>query len=421
MKLQVQLGAIAVLQLAAALALQLIVLVTIGPGRETDAFVAAQSVPLVLFSIMSVSLLSIWQPRLAVLADSPTAWLKTQRAAQTQVLIVFGGISSLAALTCAWWLPLIFPAFTAAQIAMAAKLSWLFLLAGVFGGHASVYIAAQRARGRFVGADLTSLVWSLLGAAAAAALVPSYGVEAAAWISLLRAAATAASLCLASGRVLPSLRLAAGSDMMWPRLRPLLAGSALYKTSPLVDRYWASQSGPGGLTVYNLALLAIAAIATVLERSLVGPFSIRAAMLVEAADYAALRPLYRRLLLQITLVTAAVAAVIVALYPVWAAAFMRFMGIPTALSIDLWLISLLLLGYLHVTASGSVCTAVFYAHGDTKTPVIVGIVGFAVGLVLKSFGFLIAGLPGLAAGSSIMFLINLALFSLALRRKRFFG
>lgn len=421
MNQRVLLGAIAVLQLAAALTLQLIVLLSIGPGRETDAYIAAQSVPLVLSSIVAISLQNTWQPRLAVLAENHPAWLAAQRVAQGQVLAILGSISLLAALTCAWWLPLLFPTFTAAQLTTAARLSWLLLAAGLLSGHATLYTAAQRARGRFLQSDLTSLLWSLIGTAIVAALVPRYGVEAAGWVSLVRTGATAAHLHVISGKALPALSSGTADSSIWRQLRPLLAGSALYKLSPLVDRYWAAQAGAGGLTVYNLALLAVGAIANILERSLIGPFSVRAAVLVQAKDYTTLRTLYRRMLVQITMVTAVVAIAIIGLRPAWSIIFTGLMDISPALSAELWVVSLLLLGYLHVAASGAVSVAIFYAQGDTRTPVLIGIAGFVLGLILKSLGFLVFGLPGLAAGTSVMFLCNLALFSTVLRKRLLAG
>jgi 1-aminocyclopropane-1-carboxylate deaminase/D-cysteine desulfhydrase-like pyridoxal-dependent ACC family enzyme len=56
LKLNLYLGAIASLQLAASFALQLIVLAVLGAGTDTAALVAAQAVPGVVFSVLAISL-----------------------------------------------------------------------------------------------------------------------------------------------------------------------------------------------------------------------------------------------------------------------------------------------------------------------------------------------------------------------------
>ena len=77
----------------------------------------------------------------------------------------------------------------------------------------------------------------------------------------------------------------------------------------------------------------------------------------------------------------------------------------------------LLLGFVLVAAAGTAVVAVFYAMGDTRTPALIGSAGFVLGLAAKAAGFLAAGLPGLAAATSLYYLLNLgALVYFAWRR-----
>ena len=73
---------------------------------------------------------------------------------------------------------------------------------------------------------------------------------------------------------------------------------------------------------------------------------------------------------------------------------------------------MLLVVYLGVIVGGSfgsIASKVFYALGDTRTPVIIGAVGFTAGLVLKIALAPSYGVVVLAAATSACFLISMAL------------
>jgi peptidoglycan biosynthesis protein MviN/MurJ (putative lipid II flippase) len=81
------------------------------------------------------------------------------------------------------------------------------------------------------------------------------------------------------------------------------------------------------------------------------------------------------------------------------------------------LLCVLLLGFLQVSASGSVPVAAFVALGDTRTPARLSIVAFIAGVVLKSLCFLWTGLAGLALATSVYYLGNLVVVTLFLERR----
>ena len=80
-------GALTALQLIFNFLVQLLILRIVGIGHLTDAFIAAQAVPLVLFSIISVSLSSVWQPRLSLLNNNRVRWKDGQGVALGQAVI----------------------------------------------------------------------------------------------------------------------------------------------------------------------------------------------------------------------------------------------------------------------------------------------------------------------------------------------
>jgi len=416
-KLTLSLGALAALQLLANVVLQLLVLTLVGAGPNTDAFVAAQALPQVLLAVLSVSMQSVWQPRLAVLADDVSAWKAAQRAAQGQSLMLFGGVALVLATSAWFWVPGLFPGLSPAQRELTVTMTLPMIAGAVLSGHAALLTTALRARDRFLRAEFVALAGTLCGLALIVVTVPRYGVVAAAWVNLVRALLVSCVLFLLADRPLPSLTSGWSQTEAWRQLRPMLAGSSLYKTSPLIDRFWTSQSAAGGMTIFSVGQTAMGALAAVLERAVSMPAAPRLARLVEAGDLLGVRTLYRRCVSRITALVAGLALLLVAVEPFWAGLLGPLLKIGPPQAFQLWVICLLLLGYLHVAASGTIAVAAFCAMGEAQTPVKVGVLAFLASVVVKSAAFLAWGLPGLAAATSVYYLANMALLSVLLERR----
>ena len=79
---------------------------------------------------------------------------------------------------------------------------------------------------------------------------------------------------------------------------------------------------------------------------------------------------------------------------------------------DTQAVAMLLVIYLGVIVGGSfgnITSKVFYAQGDTRTPVLTGVVGFTVGLVLKIVLAPSYGVVALAAATTVSYLISIGL------------
>lgn len=371
---------------------------------------------MVFYSAISVSLQNVWQARLSILGGGSNQWANAQRIAQGQAMLMFGLASLLVSTTASYWVPIAFAGFSADQHHLVELLSipllgWMF-----FAGLTAMLTTAQRSRDQFIGAEVASLAGTLLAIGGAIALVPRAGVVAAAWISLCRAVFVFGIVFWMAGRPIPSPVRAWNERDTWRQLRMLLAGSSLYKTSPLIDRYWSSHAPAGGVTVFNLAQLAMSSLGTILERSISVPIAPQLARLVESNDMPGLRALYRRGVLRITLLAGVILLALFAVWPVWrmvVAVLLKFQG---NVADELWLVCVLLLGYLHVAASGTIVTSAFMALGDTRTPVLVGVIGFFFGVALKSVAFVVWGIAGLALATSAYYLVNLVAMLLLLER-----
>lgn len=416
MRLGLSLGVLTGLQLAAAFASQLVVLRVVGAGALTDAFVIAQTLPLLVVAIFASPMQMVWMPRLS-LQTEPHQWQTEQRLAQGQMLWLSSGATVPLALTAMWWLPWLFPGLPAASHALAIELSWIFLAGAAFNAHSLLLATALRAQRRFLLPELVAALGSLIALAAAFWVVPRSGVLGATWLLAGRACAVWLALFIAGGRPLPRPLAATRSRAHWVALMPVLAGASLYKLSPLVDRYWGSMAPAGGLTVLALAQTGIGALAQVLERAIAVPALPRMAPLVQQGQHIALWTLVRGSVLRIALVCAACAAVLLALAPWWNEGLQWMMRMSLASADQAWWLCLALIGFLFVSAAGGLPVAAFIALGDTRTPIVISSIVFFVGVLLKSLGFLAGGLLGLAVAASLAYLVNFGIVTLLLRKR----
>lgn len=417
MRLKLSLGMLAALQLLSSLLVQLTVLRIVGVGQLTDAFVAAQALPLVLFSILSVSLHSVWQPRLSILLNKYEKWREAQGIAQGQAFILFMLTAIPVGLFSDIWIPILYPGFNEQQEHLISLMTIPLLAAAGFNCHSTLFLTALRADDKFIRGEIVALIGTLISLALVYVAVSSWGVRAAAWIIFGRAVGVFFILYLIAQRPKFLFNQAWKGGEAWRGIKPLLAGSSLYKTSPLIDRYWSSQAGQGGVTVLNLAQTAMGAFATVIERAICVPVAPRLGRLVEQNDYPGLRKEYRTCVLYITIITTIMAMALIAINPAWDVLLMLVLKVSSKSASDMWIICLALLGYFHVAASGTIVVSAFYAMNDTRTPVRVGVVGFVFGVIIKSLGFLMYGLKGLAIATSIYYLCNMMAMCILLEKK----
>ena len=405
------------LQLLAQIGFQLLVLAALGLGRDSDAFVAAQAVPAVLVSVLGVSLQNVWQARLAVAAEASGAWRAGLRTAHAQALIAMSLACSALWASSAWWVPLLYAGLEGPTERLVLQMTPPLLLACMFSGASAVLITAQRGRDRLVSAETAGLVATLTCMVVVAPAVQAWGVVAAVYLLLARAALVWLVLLWLVGPAWPDWRAGWNDRPGWLQLRPLLAGSALYKASPLVDRYWSANASAGSLTLFSLAQTGMAALTAVLERSICMPVAPRISRCIAEGDAAGARRLYRRAVGVVAVASAAVAVGLLAAQPWWASSLAALLQMPATRADELWLLCMLLLGYMFVGAAGTAVVAVFYALGDTRTPAWIGVVGFFVGVAAKSLAFLAFGIAGLALAASLYYLANLAALVLSVERR----
>jgi peptidoglycan biosynthesis protein MviN/MurJ (putative lipid II flippase) len=411
------LGALTTTQLALSFLLQVVVISLVGAGEQTDAWVAAQAVPMVIIAIASVAFQGAWQAELTVTSTNPEEFLARQRRAHGQLLILMGALILLLAATASLWTRLLFPGFDSDQQTLTARIAVILLAGTLLNAHAVLFTIALRAQHRFQFPEAITAVGGLLAIGITLLGIHKIGIVAAAVGSLARSIFIAAILFVSSGRALPAISAGWRDIDAWRRIRPLLYGLTISKAGPLVDRFFGALVPAGGLTILNLSLTGMNALSAVMERALCTVPITSLSRLAQQRDYDGMRRIYRQCLKSTALAAGAVLLVLLALLPVWAYLARHTLGFTEPVAMQMWWLCILLVAYLAPASSGTALTFSFYALADTTTPARVGTIGFLVSIVLKAVGFYLFGLYGVVISLVVHYLGNIAVLCWLLERR----
>jgi len=198
---------------------------------------------------------------------------------------------------------------------------------------------------------------------------------------------------------------------------PLVAGAVYYRVDPLVDAHLASTLEPGSLTHVGLAwrlasalvVVGTSGLSIVVFPSLAALWQQREGDTCRAEAAFSMRCLC-------TILVPIVAAVGFYAGPLIADLYERGAFLPA----DSRAVSQLLVLYLGMVVAagfGEVTAKVFFAIGDTRTPVLVGVSGFTIGVLLK-FGLTpVLGAMGIVLATSVYRLLNISAMSVLLFRR----
>lgn len=203
----------------------------------------------------------------------------------------------------------------------------------------------------------------------------------------------------------------------WLLMLPLVLGLVCNQFDPLLDRYLASQLLPGSVSHLGYASRLAAAVLTLSTSGLA------VVAFPALARHAALQD-QQNLKAEIA---AALRFLMLLLIPV-VVVLMAF-GLPLVRDVlqrgrfgadDTQAVSgllTLLTGMIVGGSLGEIAAKVFYSQHNTRTPVLVGVMGFAVAVALKLAWYRSWGVNGLAAATSVFYLLNAAvLLGLIVRR-----
>jgi putative peptidoglycan lipid II flippase len=407
LKQAAQLGALSAVNIGIAFLFQWYVLIQLGPGMETDALFAGMTIPMLVLAVISGSLMHVLVPLLSGESED-----RLRHDAWGFLILITGLFSLLAVLLYAaapWWVPLTVPGFNEVGQTLTVELTRIQLVGMVFSAMNGVQWAAYHARQQFLWAEFTPVLTSAFALLLLILALPHFGVIAAAWIGTLRMGVQ--TLLLAPGMgvpIFPNLKSTA-IQQAWQRIKPLLLGTAYYKTDPIVDRLLLSTSSGGSLSLYYLAQQIYGAVSQVLNKAIVTPLMPVLSMLHKSGDGDGFRRAYRRKLLAVGIISIAGLLALV-LFGHGALTLLVGHGNVSADNITrLWWIMIWLGGMFIGGTMGQICSSSFYACGDTTTPARISMLTYTVYIPSKVGAFYLWEIVGLAMVTSVYYVVNLSL------------
>lgn len=380
--------------------------IQLGVGAEIDALIASMTVPQLLLAIVSTSLTHVLVPLFTNIKDPGAFRLEVWRF--LLIIGIFFGVIGLAlGVTITRWVPIIVPGFDDHAQLLMIDVSRLQLLVMVLMAVSTVQSAAHHSRGDFIKVELTSIVSNTLALILLVLLLPRFGVTGAGWAMIARGFLQAIMLMPGLGRPiwhgLPSETVATA----WCRIRPLLLGTAYYKTDPMVDRFLLSSASEGSLALYYLAQQIYGIAAQWINQTLANPVVLQLSELNADGRRGNFWKLFQKKILIIFGISL-VGYTLLLVVGKQILSMLLLSGRIDASSIsELWWIMVLLGGLFVGGTMGRISSIVFYVQGRTNSLTRISMCSFTAYVPFKILLFHLFGVMGLAVATSIYFLLDL--------------
>lgn len=407
------LGASALLNLVLQFFFQLFIINRFGSGSTTDAFFGAFAIPQFVLLVLSTSATLILIP---VFSSMNPAQLKCDSWNALWIMLVLLLALSLPIFA---WSPQIIQFFLPeADQELTSTLLRIQVISLPFSAMISVQWAYHSARRDFIFVESSSILSYLLIFAILYLVNKRLTITFIAWLSVVRIGIQSLLLFYRWPSIQwPSLDPRLTGDFR-KRMQPLVLANIYYKSDVLVDRHLTSMGNAGELTLFNLAQQLYSIGSTLLSKTFVNTAIPNMAVAFKGNDYSTLRSIFRQRFVVLLLITMISWAIWYFAGEYLLAQLGGFLGVSKADARMLYLLLVLLVGYLVGGTIGSLTSSTFYATSDSITPTIITIVIFTLYLPLKFLVFKHYGTLGLAVSVSLYMLLSLFLQLIFLRRKR---
>jgi len=392
--------------MAGSLVAQLFLIRIVGPGADTDNFIAAQTIPMIFTAIALSAFQSVWLNRLSLVSKKSKKRVFELGVAQGQAILFGGFVFILLVISLSYWIPLIFSNLGGDQLRLIEYYSYILLFAAYLNVLSGVLSIALRSESRFLAAEFLGLFGVILTIIGIVFIVPIWGVVAAVWIIFARAIIQYLIQMQFAGWPPIYLSKALRFNKSWQLMKPVFFASTLYKTTPLIDRYLAAHGDAGTLTVLSFVFTAVSSIISIIERSVCAPISPKLSKYAKSSDFEAFK---YTCLKTIKLIFSLVIIICFALFIFKGYLLIlltKVLHFDPQVALNIWGMFLLLMTYIMASSIGSIGVAAFYSLGDTKTPVKIGLRGFFVSIPIKFLGFFVYSITGLIFATCLYYVIN---------------
>jgi putative peptidoglycan lipid II flippase len=399
-------------QMGLQFALQLLLAKRFGTAADMDAFMAASTLPLVVSGLLAGALASAFVPVYVQTRDQSgesAAWsMAVQLVCWLSLLtLLLWRVSKLFAEP---WMRALHPGFDDEQIARTAVLFQTLSSLMVWNSLSGLARAWNHCHGRFAVTGIAALLGNSVTFALAWRDGPNGGMD-----RIAQAVSIGAVITLALQMPWVSI-----FSRGWPVTKesqsavqrclvlmlPLMFGLACNQLDPLLDRALTSELSLGSVSQLGYAARLAAAVLTLSTSGLaVVAFPALARHAAERDDDKLRAEIAAALRFLTLLLVPIVGALIVFGEPLIRDLLQR--GRFSAEDTRVVSSTLAMLCGMIVGGSlGEIAAKVFYSRQNTRTPVIVGLIGFGVGVALKLVWVRSHGVLGLAAATSAFYLLN---------------
>lgn len=395
-----------------------------GATAETDAFLVAQSIPLLLFSALSYALTTTFIPLYSDIKERRGPEESLRFAAHVLTMVILAGCVLVIAgeIVAESLAKVVAPGFQEERLNLTTYLTRLIFPMMIFQLMSGVLAGLLQAHGEFSVPTSAALVQSGATIAFTLALGPRHGIAAAALGVLVGAAGATAINLLAALRI--GFRLGLALDFTIPEVRhmarliiPAIIGASAGEINTLVDRVLASTLPEGRIAALNYANRLAELAPSVVGLSIMTVVYPTLAKLAARKDWRAFSGgLVDSLALMHFLMVPIAAGVVVLREPLVRIVFQRGVFDDAATAETAW--ALLFFGFgIAIFSMRRLVNRAFFSLKDTRTPMLItfGMVALNVVLNITLISPLQQG--GLALGTTLSSLAGLVAGLVLIRRK----
>jgi putative peptidoglycan lipid II flippase len=395
-----------------------------GTSASVDAYLVAQGLMNLVLGLIAGAIAKAVVPPVARAVEDgmPERAHRGVRVSLTVSTVVLTVVSAIAYVGAAEVVAVLAPGFTAETAAQAVQMTRVVLLATVFVSATNLLAAVAQAHGRFFWGAVQGIPFNVTMIAFAALLGPTIGVLALAigFVvgSGLRLIAQLPAIHAIGLKLRPSWALRNPNFRDIVRLvPPLLVGSALVNVNTLVDRAVGSGEAPGTIAALNfgwrLVDLAESLLVAAAVTALYPAFSALAAPeRRERMGVAVARSLGSVLALLAPVVVVLVVAPDAATVVIFGRGNFDATSVHmTALAVGAFAVSIV------AVAGRELVARAFYSLGDSRTPVLVAVLGMCINVVGDLTLGRRYGVIGLAASTSLSVVVAAILLGYLLNHR----